>query len=152
VFRRVVGGLDVTVDQARRVRLGQRAADLLEDVLDDTRRLRARAIDQLLQIDAVEILHCIIEDAVRAATIVVDRDRVRVRERARQAHFALETGSVLRSRFTQGQELQRSAAAQESVPRFEHHAHSALADLPDQGVLSELGGLAYATAKAEDGM
>jgi hypothetical protein len=68
-----VGGLDVAVDQAHVVRLGQRAADLLEDVGNAGGRLRPVDVHQLLQVDAVQVLHRVVEHAVGRAAVVEDQ-------------------------------------------------------------------------------
>ena len=46
------------------MRLGQRAAHLPEDVHDPAGGLRAVLRDQLLEVEAVEVLHRVVEDAV----------------------------------------------------------------------------------------
>jgi hypothetical protein len=64
--------LDVTMDQSNAVRLRQRAADLLEHVERAFDRHRPLLRDQTFEIDPVEKLHRIVEEAVRRATIVVE--------------------------------------------------------------------------------
>ena len=51
-------------------------------------------IDEALEVEAVEVLHDVVEDAVGRAPVVEDRDRVRVGEAARELHFALEARQV----------------------------------------------------------
>ena len=85
-----VGRLDVAMDQAQRMGFVQRAADLLQDVNHAALGLRTVALDQRLQVDAVEELHRVVEHAFGRAAVVVDRDGVRVVELAGDLHFALE--------------------------------------------------------------
>ena len=75
-----VGRLDVAMDDPKAVRFRERAADLSQDVNDAPRRQSAVASNQLLEIDAVEELHRVVEDAVRCPSIVVNRYGIRVRE------------------------------------------------------------------------
>ena len=80
----------------RVVRLAERAAHLREDLRDAAAAAAARAADEVLEIDAAaEVLHRVVEDAVGAAAVVVDRDGVRVRELAHVLHLALEPLEVL---------------------------------------------------------
>ena len=72
------------------MRFVQRAADLIEDGNDAARRLRAVLADELLEVDAVEVLHRVVEHAVRRAAVVVDGHGVRVAQLRGDLHFALE--------------------------------------------------------------
>ena len=85
-----VGRLDVAMHEAQRMGFVQRAADLLQNVDHARHRLRAVPLDERLQVDAVEILHRVVEHAFGRAAVVVDRHRVRIVELAGDLHFALE--------------------------------------------------------------
>jgi hypothetical protein len=87
-----VGRLDVAVDQADGMGLGQRAADLDQDVDDPALGLGAVALDEGLEVEPVEVLHRVIEDPLGRAAVIVDGDGVGVVEPAGQLHLALEAG------------------------------------------------------------
>ena len=89
-----VGRLDVAVEEPALVRFPERSRHLRQDADDPPGRLCAVAPHQLFEVDAVEILHRVIEDAVRRAPVVVDRDRVRMSELRGELHFALEAAQV----------------------------------------------------------
>ena len=72
-----VGGLHVAVDEARAVGFAQRLAHLAQHVDDTARRHGPVAPDQLLEVDTVEVLHGVVEEAVWRPAVVVDRDGVR---------------------------------------------------------------------------
>ena len=90
--------LDVAVDQARRVRLAQRLADLPQQVDRPPGRQGAVALDQLGQAQARQVFHDVVVGPVLGAAVVVDLDGVRVRERGRQADLALEPRQGLSDR------------------------------------------------------
>ena len=89
-----VGGLDVAMDQADGVGLGQRAADHRQDPHHSACRLRAVDRDDPLQGRAVEKLHRVVEDAVVGSSVVEDGDGVGVGEPRGQLDFALEATQV----------------------------------------------------------
>ena len=61
--------------------LGQRAADLPQDVHDARVGTGAEAGDEALEVDPLQVLHRVVEAPLLAAAVVVDRDGVRVGER-----------------------------------------------------------------------
>jgi hypothetical protein len=109
--------------------LGERLADLAQDVDDPARRKRPFLADEAIQVEAVEVLHHVIEGAFRRAAVVVDRDRVRVVESRGQLRLALEAFEPLGAGASRGKELDRGAAAKHLVLGAVHDAHAALADL-----------------------
>jgi hypothetical protein len=145
-----VGGLDVAVHEAELVRFDQRRADLLQDVDDAMRGLRAVVVDELFERDALEELHGVIEDAVGGAAEVVDGDRVGVRERRGELNLALEAPDLALVTAAAGEQLDGSGAAQEGVARAVHGAHATFADFLFQRVLAQLGGGADALLQAVD--
>ena len=84
--------------EAERVRLGERAADLREDVDARARVVGAVLLDEALEVQAVEVLHDVVEDALGGAPVVEDRDRVRVGEAARAAAPRARTARVVLAR------------------------------------------------------
>ena len=87
-----VGGLQVAVDQAQAVRLGQPRADLAEQVDDPPGRQRAGLAHQVGEAQALEVFHHVVERAVVGVAVVVDLDRVGVRQPGGRLHLALEPG------------------------------------------------------------
>ena len=85
-----VGRFDVPVNETDLVRLGQRSANLPENMNDAARLLRSRCCDELFQIKSLEILHRVVEDPVRRASVVEDGDGARMAEACRQLHLTLE--------------------------------------------------------------
>ena len=73
-----VRGLEVAVDDAERVRLAQRAADLARDVrgalLGEVPRLADGPVERV----PLQVLHRHVVDVVVGPAVVEDRDRVRV--------------------------------------------------------------------------
>ena len=111
------------------MRLGERARDLPEDVEDAPLGLRAAPGHEVVERDALDGLHGVVEDAVLVASAVVHRDRVRVREPARGPRLALEARDRLARRGRGADELHRRRPPEEPVPRPVDGAHPALADL-----------------------
>ena len=126
------GRLDVAVDQAGRVRLGERAARLAQQVHDAARHDRAVELDQLAEVDAAQQLHRVVEDAVGRAAVVVDRDRARVRQARGQLHLALEARERALALGPGREQLDRRRPAQQRVARLPHDAHRAVAEARGQ--------------------
>ncbi len=59
-----VGRLHVAMDQRLLVRLGERAADLQRKVDHAARRQRTVDAHQTIEVDAVDVLHRVVEDAL----------------------------------------------------------------------------------------
>ena len=85
-----VGRLDVAVDEADAMRLGQRAANLAQDVDDAPLGLGAELPHQLVEVDAAQVFHGEIEQALRGVPVVIDRDRVGMGELAGHLDLVLE--------------------------------------------------------------
>ena len=86
-----VGGLDVAVDDALAVRVVQRVADLAMMMVERLRGVEAGAVDDLVEIGALDELHDEVEVAfARGLAEVVDGDDARVAELGEGAGFALE--------------------------------------------------------------
>ena len=103
--------------------------------------LRTVLFDQRLQVDAVEILHRVIEHALGRAAVVVDRHRVRIVELAGDLHFALEPLDRGFVDAVDVEHLDRRGPAQHGVLSLVDDAHRAGADLFLQPILPELLGL-----------
>ena len=112
-----VGRLDVAVDQADAVRLAEGGGDLVHEVGDALGRLRAVDLDDLVQRGALEQLHRVVEDAVRRAAVVENRDGVRMRQPRGELHLALEAAEVLLADLVRQEQLDRARAAQHAVLR-----------------------------------
>ena len=128
--------------------LDERAADLGEDVHDALGGLGPMLLHEVLERDSVQVLHRVVEDVVRRAAVIEDRDGVGMREACRDLHLALETLDG-RARAA-AQQLDRRGTAQQRVARAVDDAHAALADLLLEEVLAELHGLPYLEAEAVD--
>ena len=140
-----VGGLQVPVDQAQRVGLGQPRADLAEQVDHPPGRQRAGPAHQLGEAQALEVLHHVVERPVVGVAVVVDLDRVGVRQPGGRLHLALEPGQGDRVGPGLGlDQLQGAGALQELVLGEVDLAHPALAQLAHELVLAELAGLGAA--------
>ena len=85
-----ISRFDVPVNQPQIMRLGQRIADLHEDMNDPAFRQMTATRRQVMEIEAAQIFHGIIENAVGRVAVIIDLNRVRMRELAGQADFALE--------------------------------------------------------------
>jgi hypothetical protein len=75
--------------------LCQRAAGLHQQVSHTRGRLRPEGQHQPLQIDAVDVLHGVIEIATKRAAVVEHHDRVRVAEPAGRRGLQLEAAQLL---------------------------------------------------------
>jgi hypothetical protein len=126
--------LDVAVDEPDAVRLAERLADLAQDVDDAAGMHRTVAADELLEVDSVQELHRVVEEPVRRAPVVVDRDRVRRRQLRGHLDLPLEPREVHLAGALRRQDLDRGRTAQQRVPRAIDRPHAALADLLDERV------------------
>ena len=126
-----VRGLEVAMDDAERVRLAQRAADLAGDVGGALLGEVAGLADGPVERVPHEVLHRHVVDVVVGATVVEDRDRVRVRELrgdARLEEEALVELRVLLARVVRVQHLERADAPERRLLRAIHLAHAAAGD------------------------
>ncbi len=73
------------------VGLRERAADLKQDRNHTCRWLASKVLDQILNRDAVNVLHHIKKGVVGRATVVIDRDRVGMPQPSGQSHFPFES-------------------------------------------------------------
>ena len=112
--------------------------------------LCAVAPHEILEVDAVQVFHGVIEHAVRRAAVVIDRDGVRVGQHRGQLHLALEPLHVPLADALWRQQLDRGWPPQHRVVRAVYDAHRAFADLLVEGVLSEPAGALHLPSKAED--
>jgi hypothetical protein len=138
------------VHEAHAVRLRQRARHLPQDVHDAAGVLRTELAHERLEIDPIQVLHRVVEDAVRGTSVVEHGHRVRVAELGGELDLALEAGQALRARFVRPQQLDRGRAAQHGVLGAVDHPHAALAELFLEGVLAELARRAHLPAQAVD--
>ena len=130
--------LDVAVDETPFVRFDQCPAHLVEDREHPPTGLCAVQPDEIFEIDAVEILHGVIEDAVRRAPVVVDRDRVRMAQLRSDLHLALESHEACLTRAIGRQQLDGRRPPQHGVAGAVDDPHAPGADLALERVLSEL--------------
>ena len=143
--------LDVAVDQARRVRLAQRPADLPQQVDRPRRRQGAVALDQLRQAQARQVLHDVVVGPVLGPAVVVDLDGVRVGERGGDLDLALEPLEGVRvGHGARPDQLHGAGALQELVLGQVDLAHPAGADPPPEAILAELPGLGDLPAQPRD--
>ena len=130
--------------------LRERGADLLREVNHAAGGQRPEARDEVLEAEAVDVLHHVVEDAVGRAPVVVDGDRVGRVQAARELHLALEPDETVLAGAVGGEQLDRDVTLHHRVARAIHGAHAALADLRAERVLAELLRLARLLAEAED--
>ena len=101
-------------------------------------RLRAESGHQLVEVQATQEFHDVIEDAFGRVAVIVNLDRVGMRELAAQDHFALESldgqgvGAIGQQQFDGG------IATEQRVTGAIDDAHAALADFFLEGILAEL--------------
>ena len=95
--------------------------------------------DQFLQRRAIEVLHHIVEGAVRGPAVVVDPHRVGVGQRGDRLHFPREAGrdGGVRGQFS-ADELHGAGPFEQPVFGEPDLAHGALAEFPLQRVLVDL--------------
>ncbi len=137
-----VGRLQVAVDQADRVGLGQPGAGLAEQEDRPARRQGAGRPDQLFQAHPGQVFHDVIEDAVVGVAVVVDGDRVGVREPGGRVDFSLEAGQGRGVGASLGfDQLEGAGTLQELVLGHVDLAHPAGADLLEEPILAELLGV-----------
>ena len=128
------------------MRLRQRARHLAQDVDHAPGVLGTELAHERLQVDAVQELHRVVEDAVRRAPVVEDGDGVRMAELRGELHLALEAGQALLARAVRPQELDRGRAAQHGVLGAVDDAHAAFPEALQERVLAEMAGLAHLAA------
>ena len=133
-----VGGLDVAMHDAQLVSSCQSLGRLPDRFARIDHRHRALGLDELLQVLALDILHRQVMRAVDL-TGVESLDNVRVLQRPDGQHLAFKPGQgigpgedVLR------QDLQSHQLAELGMPRLIDDPHSALAQLGEQLVRTEL--------------
>jgi hypothetical protein len=138
------------VNDAERMSFGERAENLAQYMAYAAGGLGPISPHQNFEIGAVEVLHRVIEDVFRRATIIVDGHRIRMGKRARDLHLALEASHRRGTGPLGRQELECRGAPQERVSTAIDDAHAAFADLRLQRVLSELAGLLDGSLKTEN--
>src|SRR5260370_32216524 len=120
------------MNDTERVRLAQRAADLLRDVNDAVLREGPLLSQVVLESTAVQIFHSDEKDSVARATVVVERDRVRVGELRGDRSLEVEAlGEAGILAFADAQHPERDHAIERGLQSqsLVDPAHPALADL-----------------------
>ena len=124
-----VGRLQVAVDDPQRVRLAQRAADLLGDVDHALLRQRAVLLHRLRERPAVQELHRDEEDPVLGAPVIVQGDRVGMGELGGDRRLEEEALVEVRVPVVAGsQHLERDQPIEGRLQCLVDPAHSAVAD------------------------
>src|SRR5262249_22753851 len=123
-----VRGLDVPVDEAALVGLGERVTGLPEDVDGALRRERAEFAPQRLAVEALEELHHVIEGAVLGRAVVVDVHGMRRAQAGRGARFPLEALQRIAGASVRTDELDRSRPREQAMARLPDLAHAAAAE------------------------
>ena len=122
--------LDVAVDDTRRVRSVECAADLIQPRQDLLRGLRSSAAEYVVERAAAQVLHHDVRPCAVLADIE-DRDDVGLAGKPRRSkRFACEPrthGLVMR--ITARQDLDRNRTSEQRVRRPVDVAHAAAADL-----------------------
>jgi hypothetical protein len=129
--------LDVAVDDAAVVDVVERARDLQRDDRGEIERQPARALEQVVQVDARHVLHHDEQRAVLAVE-VVDADDVLVLQRREALGLALEARrDVLLERGCGLERLDRDGAPERVVDRAVHHRHAARGHLLDDAAVAD---------------
>ena len=126
------------VNQAERVRLRQRVADLVQNMHHPPLRQRPVLRNQIVEVQAPQKFHGVIKDPVGGVTVIENLDGVGVRELAGKTNLALKArnGGGIRA-FGQKQ-FYRRIPSQQRMPCAVHHAHAAGPDFFFERVLSQL--------------
>ena len=130
------------------MRLGERAADLAQEVDHPRVGAGTEAGHEPLEIDPLQILHRVIERPALAAPVVVDGDGVRVGQKRRHLDLALEALDRQTVALVGAEQLERGGAPKQSVPRQVDLAHRAAAETPLEDVLAELPHLGLGQVRA----
>ena len=88
------------MNQSQRVRLGQRIADLREDMDHPAFGQRPKTLHQVVQVQAAQIFHGIVKNAAGRVAVIINLNGVGMRELAGQADLRRK----LRGRFFQRQQ------------------------------------------------
>ena len=134
-----IGGLDVAMDEAARVRRIQSVRDLAADGERAGRLERALRAEQRAQVGSLDVAHRQVEAPVDVAR-VVDRHHVRVLERHCELRLAREARTeALIQRELGRHQLQRDRPFQPQVVGAVDDAHPATADQLVDPIADELG-------------
>ena len=121
------------MDDAAVVRVGERVADLEEDLdaaLDPLDRPRVALVEPVAERDALHELHREVRNAVRVDGELVDRDDVRVLELPVHLRFGDEAVAIERlARVGLVEALQRDLAEEVPIHRRVHVPHAATSQL-----------------------
>ncbi len=126
------------MDQPLRMGFEQRPADLQQNMNGPGLGLSPVIVDQLLQVDAVEVFHHIVEHSLGSATVIVDRDCVGVVLLAGDLDLSFEPSDRGVVHFVGVQRPDRGGTAQHRVVAFVHDSHRAFAEFLIQCVLAQL--------------
>jgi hypothetical protein len=129
-----VARLDVAVDDARVVGVGERLADLGDQRQRRPAVERAVVADPGLEVPVGEVLGDE-EDGVLVLAVLVDAHDVAGPDPRQHRGLAGETGLVVLPVGQGGQhDLERHRAVEHQVPGLVDDAHAAVADLPDDAI------------------
>src|SRR5262245_21214046 len=103
------------MNQSDAMRLRQRRRHLAKDMNHPRGWLRTIEANEVLEIHARQILHGVVEVAVRCLAVIENRDRIGMRELAGQLHFALEPADTLGARSVRREQLDRGWPAQHGM-------------------------------------
>ena len=123
-----VAGLDVAMDAALLVRVGERAAHLLDERERDGLRDFPRR-DQLREVAARDVFHHDESVPVRSPSVAMHGDDVRVVQPRHRPRLALEALPEARIVMLRGDKFDRHIAIQIELPRPENRAHPTAPDL-----------------------
>ena len=105
----------------------RRIAENSDDPLD---RLRPTGVDHLGERRPIEQLHRIVEESLRRAAVVVNRDRIGVGELRRELHLSSKSIQSIRIGNLWAEKLDRGRPLEHAVLRFVDDAHGAFTELP----------------------
>jgi hypothetical protein len=138
------------VHEAAFMRFGEGPAHLNEDRHHAAGRLRTVEPHEVLEIDAIEVFHRVVEDAVGRASVVVDGYGVRMTQLRGQLHLPLEPHEIQLTGPVRRQQLDGGRTPQHRVAGPIDHAHAAGADPALERILAQAPHSSGLGTQAED--
>ena len=112
--------------------------------------LRPLSPHELFEVEPLEILHRVVEDAGRRAPVVEDGDGAGMAEARSQLHLALKPPDAVLAGFFRREQLDGGRTSKHRVAGAIDNAHPALANLLLEGVLAQALDFVRLGAQAED--
>ena len=134
-----VRGLDVSMHESVSVCFAERVTGLLNEMRDAFFRERSVSFDKLLQVDARQELHHVIERAIFGVPVIVDVDGIPMSKLCRRADFAFKSLENARvAGLLLSDDFNRTTAFQQQVLGFINFTHSTGAEQAREPILTKL--------------